>query len=406
MSIPAGPPQGDAAKDMEPRQRRTKVTPFPGGEGGISQSTALRRRSGPAVQSRPWAGDGGRAVFADRLIRWHQRHGRHDLPWQNTTDPYRVWLSEIMLQQTQVATAIPYYRRFLQSFPQLADLAAAPVEEVMALWSGLGYYARARNLHAAARAVMGDHRGVFPRDAAVIAQLPGIGRSTANSIATFCFGAHAPILDGNVRRVLCRAFGIEGFPGSGAVEKRLWALAEALMPARRGAIYNQAQMDLGAMVCTRAKPRCTVCPLDDGCVARAGGRTDELPTRKPHRAIPLRHATLLVLLDGERVLLETRPPAGIWGGLLSLPELPADADAQQWAEQHFACRVDAVSPAPTVGHAFSHFRLNIAPLLLKVNPDHAVMEPGRQWLRLTDIAKAALPAPIRRILKKYRVPDR
>ena len=340
--------------------------------------------------------------FSSRLIAWHKRHGRHDLPWQNTKDPYRVWLSEIMLQQTQVATAIPYYRRFLQRFPQLADLAAAPVEDVMALWSGLGYYARARNLHATARAVMRDHRGVFPRDAAVIAQLPGIGRSTANSIATFCFDARAPILDGNVRRVLCRAFGIEGFPAGSAVEKRLWALAEALMPARHGAAYNQAQMDLGAAVCTRARPRCAACPLDDFCIARASGRTDELPTRKPRRAIPLRHATLLVLLDGDRVLLETRPAAGIWGGLLSLPELPEGADARQWAGQRFACRVHAVSPAPALEHSFSHFRLHIAPLLLRVTLDHAAMEPGRRWLRLADTANAALPAAIRRILNEVK----
>jgi len=336
--------------------------------------------------------------FADRLIRWHQRHGRHDLPWQNTTDPYRVWLSEIMLQQTQVATVIPYYLRFLERFPQLAALAAAPVEEVMALWSGLGYYARARNLHATARAVMAQHNGIFPRDAALIAQLPGIGRSTANSIATFCFGAHAPILDGNVKRVLCRAFGIEGSPGSGAMEKRLWTLAEHLMPARHGAIYNQAQMDLGATICTRSKPRCEACPLDDICVAHATGRTAELPQARLRREIPQRQTTLLVLLDDNRVLLEARPPTGIWGGLLSLPELPEGADAQQWSEQRFACRVSTVSPAPTLVHAFSHFRLQIAPLLLRITPGRAAMEPGLQWLDLADTGNAALPAPIRRIL--------
>ena len=347
---------------------------------------------------------------AARLIRWHQRHGRHDLPWQNTTDPYRVWLSEIMLQQTQVATVIPYYLRFLERFPRLAALAAAPVEEVMALWSGLGYYARARNLHACAQAVMGRHGGKFPRDPEVIAELPGIGRSTANSIATFCFGAHAPILDGNVKRVLCRACGIEGQPASSAVNKRLWTLAAELMPARQGAVYNQAQMDLGAMVCTRTKPRCEACPLNDICVARASGRTAELPTPKPRREIPLRHATLLVLQDGARVLLETRPPTGIWGGLLSLPELPQGADAEAWAEQHFGCRVIAVAcprsgspgtqsaPLPTFTHAFSHFRLHIAPLLLRVKPHHCAMEPGRQWLDLAATADAALPAPIRTIL--------
>jgi len=338
--------------------------------------------------------------FSSRLIRWHKRHGRHDLPWQNTTDPYRVWLSEIMLQQTQVATVIPYYLRFLGRFPQLADLAAAPVEDVMALWSGLGYYARARNLHAAARAVMAQHGGKFPRNPVVIAQLPGIGRSTANSIATFCFGADAPILDGNVKRVLCRAFGIEGFPGTGAVEKQLWALAAELMPSRHAAIHNQAQMDLGAMVCTRGKPRCEACPLTDICVARATGRTAELPQAKPRREIPLRHATLLVLLDGNRVLLETRPPAGIWGGLLSLPELPEGADAQEWAARRFACRVIAVSPAPTFVHAFSHFRLRIAPLEMRVEPASCAMEPGQQWLAPDALAAAALPAPVRRILEE------
>ena len=340
--------------------------------------------------------------FSSRLIAWHKHHGRHDLPWQNTTDPYRVWLSEIMLQQTQVATVIPYYRRFLERFPQLGDLATAPVADVMALWSGLGYYARARNLHACAIAVVTQHGGSFPRDPAVIAQLPGIGRSTANSIATFCFGAHAPILDGNVKRVFCRAFGLEGFPGSSAVEKRLWSLAAELMPARHGAIYNQAQMDLGATVCTRSTPRCEACPLADICVARAGGRCAELPTAKPRRAIPQREVTLLVLRDGDRVLLETRPPAGIWGGLLSLPELPEGADAKEWPAQHFACRVSAVSPAPTLEHAFSHFRLRIAPLLLDVKPGSAAMEPGRQWLDLSDTAGAALPTPIRRILDELQ----
>ena len=338
--------------------------------------------------------------FASRLIRWHKRHGRHDLPWQNTTDPYRVWLSEIMLQQTQVATVIPYYLRFLERFPQLADLAAAPVDEVMAAWSGLGYYARARNLHAAARAVMAQHDSKFPCDPSVIAQLPGIGRSTANSIATFCFAAHAPILDGNVKRVLCRAFGIEGFPGSGPVEKQLWALTTELMPTRHGAIYNQALMDLGATVCTRSKPSCEACPLDDLCVARSAGRTGELPQPKPPREIPLRHATLLVLQDGDRVLLETRPPVGIWGGLQSLPELPDGADAREWAERQFACRVMTVTPAPGLVHAFSHFKLRITPLLMLVDHSHRAMEGGPHWIAFDALTSAALPAPVRRILEQ------
>ena len=345
--------------------------------------------------------------FAARLIRWHKRHGRHDMPWQNTRDPYRVWLSEIMLQQTQVATVVPYYHRFLERFPSLSALAAAPVEDVMALWSGLGYYARARNLHACAQAVMRAYDGQFPRDPDVIAGLPGIGRSTANSIATFCFGAHAPIMDGNVKRVLCRAFAIDGFPGSTAVEKRLWSLAEGLMPKRQADVYNQAQMDLGAMICTRGKPRCAACPLADICTAHATGRTDELPERKPRATIPQREATLLVLLHEQRVLLETRPPAGIWGGLMSLPELPADADVDAgiWAAQRFACRVIAVSPAPTLDHAFSHFRLHIRPLLMEVEPSTVAMEPGLQWLELSAIDRAALPTPVRRILAALLQPS-
>ncbi len=382
MSVPAGPPQGDSVKTMEPRQRRTLLTPSHGeGAGG---------KAGSLPQTRS---------FAARLIRWHKRHGRHDMPWQNTADPYRVWLSEIMLQQTQVSTATPYYERFLRHFPRLADLAAAPVEEVMALWSGLGYYARARNLHASALAVMREHGGEFPRHPDVIAGLPGIGRSTANSIATFCFGAQAPILDGNVKRVLCRAFGIDGFPGDSVVEKRLWRLAGELMPKRDGGVYNQAQMDLGATVCTRGKPRCDACPLDDICVARATGRTGELPEAKPRKANPQREATLLVLCHDGRILLETRPPAGIWGGLLSLPELPEATDARQWAAQSFACRVIAVTPAPTLEHAFSHFRLRITPLLLDVEPQSAAMEPGLHWIAGDDLAAAALPAPVRRILE-------
>ena len=370
---------------MEPRERRTVIAPFPGkGVGG--KVVLLPQARG----------------FATRLVRWHKRHGRHDLPWQNTRDPYRVWLSEVMLQQTQVATVIPYYARFLARFGTLAELAAAPVGEVMALWSGLGYYARARNLHACAQAVMQEHGGSFPRDPGAIARLPGIGRSTANSIATICFSACAPILDGNVKRVLCRCFGIEGFPGNAAVEKRLWALAHELMPARAGATYNQAQMDLGALICTRGAPRCEACPLADACVALASGRVADLPEPKPRRALPQRAATLLVLRAGDRVMLETRPPAGIWGGLQSLPELPEGAEAAAWAAQRYACRVLTVSPAPTLDHAFSHFRLRIAPLVLEVRPRMVAMEPGQAWVGLDRLGDAALPAPVRSILAEIQ----
>ncbi|WIM07049.1 MAG: A/G-specific adenine glycosylase [Candidatus Nitricoxidivorans perseverans] len=331
------------------------------------------------------------------MIRWQKAHGRHDLPWQGTKDPYRVWLSEIMLQQTQVATVIPYYERFLARFPALADLAAAPVEEVMALWSGLGYYARARNLHACARAVAGAHGGRFPRDAEAIAQLSGIGRSTANAIAVFCFGAHAPILDGNVKRVLCRHAGIDGFPGAPAVEGRLWGLAGSLLPKGEAATYIQAQMDLGATVCTRSSPRCGACPVAEDCAARIGNRIGELPAPRPRKALPERASTVLVLVAKGRVLLEPRPPAGIWGGLLSLPEVPEGATPADHAAR-LGCRIRSSRELPAVRHGFTHFRLTLSPLLCEVVPLPRVSEQSQRWLDGGELARAPLPAPIRKIL--------
>ena len=336
--------------------------------------------------------------FAQRLIAWHRRHGRHDLPWQATADPYRVWLSEIMLQQTQVATVIPYYLRFLGRFPTLADLAGAPIEDVMASWSGLGYYARARNLHQCARTIVTAHGGAFPRDPQAIAALPGIGRSTANAIAVFCFGARVPILDGNVKRLLCRCFGIEGFPGSAAVENRLWQDAAALLPEEDVATYIQAQMDIGATLCTRGKPRCDACPVAEPCVARREQRTAELPAPRPKRVLPEREVTLLVLCAQDRVLLEQRPPAGIWGGLLSLPELPQGEDAIAYGASRLGARIGAVSPAPTFLHVFTHFRLSIRPLVCAAAPLPRAGESGLVWLARRDLAQAALPAPIRKIL--------
>jgi A/G-specific adenine glycosylase len=335
--------------------------------------------------------------FARRLIAWQRRHGRHDLPWQENADPYAVWLSEIMLQQTQVATVVGYYGRFLARFPDLAALAAAPAEEVMALWSGLGYYARARNLHACARHLMLEHGGTFPRDPAALARLPGIGRSTANAIAAFCFGARVPILDGNVKRLLCRHRGIDGFPGIAAVESRLWRDAEALLPERDVAAYIQAQMDIGATVCTRGKPRCDACPVAGDCVALRDGRVAELPVPRPRKALPERAATLLVLRDRDRVLLETRPPAGIWGGLVSLPELPDGAEVAAHAER-LGAQVLAVSPAPTFTHVFSHFRLRIHPMLCTVKPLPRAAEPGLRWVAVAALGRTPLPAPVRRIL--------
>jgi A/G-specific adenine glycosylase len=330
------------------------------------------------------------ADFARSLIRWQKRAGRHDLPWQQKgrADPYRVWLSEIMLQQTQVATVIHYYRRFLDRFPDLARLAAAPTEDVMALWSGLGYYARARNLQRAAQAIVATHGGRFPHRLEDIEALPGVGRSTAAAIAVFAFGARAAILDGNVKRVLARVFGVDGFPGDKAVEARLWALAESLLPERDLVAYTQGLMDLGATLCTRSRPRCGDCPLAAQCLARREGRVDELPTPRARRAVPRRAVRVLVLLSRGQVLLERRPPRGIWGGLLSLPELPEGKLPRRYA---------GAQPLPVLRHAFTHFRLDIVPLLCKVSRRDTA--PEGVWLSLKDLDTAPLPAPIRKILE-------
>ena len=339
------------------------------------------------------------ADFSQRLIRWQKQHGRHDLPWQNTRDPYRVWLSEIMLQQTQVAAVIPYYARFISRFPTLADLAAAPVEDVMAQWSGLGYYARARNLHACARRVMHTHGGVFPHHPEAIAELPGIGRSTANAIAAFCFGARVAILDGNVKRVLARCFGIDGFPGASTVEKKMWRLADEQLPPHDVATYIQAQMDFGATLCTRGKPRCDECPLADICVARREDRVAELPAPRPKRIVPEKEVTLLVLLHDGLVLLEQRPPSGIWGGLLSLPELPVGASAEFHIRSHLGCEAEQWQALPGVVHTFTHFRLHISPVMATARQLPHSSEPGLRWLAFDRLEAAPLPAPIRRLLE-------
>jgi A/G-specific adenine glycosylase len=341
--------------------------------------------------------------FAATLVRWQRQHGRHDLPWQ-TGEAYGVWVSEIMLQQTQVQTVIGYYARFMQRFPTLAALAAADEAAVMESWSGLGYYARARNLHRAAREVMTRFGGDFPRTVDDIESLPGIGRSTASAIATFCFGARAPILDGNVKRVFARVFGIDGFPGTRAVEQRMWALAHELMPDQDGAPYTQALMDLGATVCTRNRPRCDACPVAGRCVARAQGRQRELPAPRPARVRPLRLVHALLLRTPDAVLLERRPGQGIWGGLLSLPELAAQSEAEALAEAQrwLAVRglaAHQVQVLPAVSHGFTHFELRLVPLhahLAMATPFAA--DSTLHWQPLGTLATAALPAPVRRLL--------
>jgi A/G-specific adenine glycosylase len=342
--------------------------------------------------------------FSARLIAWQRQHGRHDLPWQNTRDPYRIWLSEIMLQQTQVSTVIPYYARFLGRFPDVAALAAAPIDDVMALWAGLGYYSRARNLHRCAQAVVDLHGGAFPTSVDALADLPGIGRSTAAAIASFAFGARATILDGNVKRVLARVFGVEGFPGEKRVENAMWTLAESLLPINGSdddvSAYTQGLMDLGATLCVRGKPDCARCPFADDCVANVTGRQRALPAARPKKAVPTRRTWMLVLRDGDAVMLEKRPPSGIWGGLWSLPEA---ADEDTLAERARDLGGDGeVLPLAPLTHTFTHFRLDIEPRLVEVDRaggGHAVLGDAETvWVPLHNIDAYGVPAPVRKLL--------
>lgn len=337
--------------------------------------------------------------FSARLIDWQKVHGRHDLPWQNTRDPYAIWVSEIMLQQTQVTAVIGYYARFMQRFPYIASLANASQEEVLQYWSGLGYYSRARNLHNAAQTIVDEHGGEFPQDFEAIQQLSGIGRSTAAAIASFAFNQVQTILDGNVKRVLARHFVVEGWPGLPKVEKQLWALAEELLPAQDMVAYTQGLMDLGATLCTRSNPKCAFCPLNATCGAYAQNRVKELPNSKPRKVSPQKHTTMLLLLSGNEVMLEKRPPSGIWGGLWSLPEIGMHEIAVEVATSRFGLQTEADEPLPLVNHAFTHFKLEITPQPLQVikRPLQA-HAPNVIWLPIGDAIGAALPTPVRNIL--------
>lgn len=339
------------------------------------------------------------AEFAPRLISWQRRYGRHALPWQGGKDgdAYPVWLSEIMLQQTQVDTVIPYFQRFLQRFPDLATLAAANQDAVLGLWSGLGYYSRARNLHKAAQCIASEHGGVFPRDFEQIQALPGIGRSTAAAIAVFAFGQRRAILDGNVKRVLTRIFGIDGWPGQKTVEDRLWRLAEVLLPESDIGPYTQGLMDIGATLCTRGKPSCERCPFADECIAQRQGRQRELPQARPKKAIQEKSTAMLVLLYAGEVLLERRPNSGIWGGMWSLPECDVDDDPVR-AAQRLGLAALMRGELPAMSHTFTHFRLHIQPWRLQVERRSHAGEPGHVWVPLDELEGAALPTPIRRIL--------
>lgn len=341
--------------------------------------------------------------LAAELLDWYDREGRHDLPWQQARSAYAVWISEIMLQQTQVATVIPYFHRFMARFRDIPSLATAPLDEVLHHWSGLGYYARARNLHKAAAFLVAQHGGQFPNDFDAVAALPGIGRSTAGAILAQAFGQRHPILDGNVKRVLARMHAVPGWPGSAPVERRLWALAEAHTPTARVADYTQAIMDLGATVCRRARPLCLACPLASRCVAQQQGRQAEFPAPRPKRARPLRRVRMLLLRDDHgAVLLERRPPQGIWGGLWCPPEL-GEESVPEWATRVLGTPVVAGAPLAALRHGFTHFELEIEPVPADLSaPPSALMEPGRWvWYNARSPAKLGLAAVVSRLIEAH-----
>ncbi|WP_462321591.1 A/G-specific adenine glycosylase [Halochromatium sp.] len=339
--------------------------------------------------------------FGQRLLRWFDRHGRQDLPWQRDATPYRVWISEIMLQQTQVAVVVPYFERFMARFPDLATLATAEPDEVLHLWSGLGYYARARNLHRTAQVIVSEHQGRFPEQIEVLETLPGIGRSTAGAILSLALGQHHPILDGNCKRVLARCFAIPGWPGGSAVLRQLWALAEALTPVQRVAAFNQAMMDLGATLCKRSSPACASCPLADCCQALAQDRVRDYPAPKPRKRVPLRAAQVLLVQDQQgQLLLQRRPPAGIWGGLWTPPELDVDADVADWCRSRLQASVLRLEMLPPRRHTFSHFQFEMQPVLvLLASPPARIGDEGdKVWVDPAQPGGLGLPAPIRHIL--------
>jgi A/G-specific adenine glycosylase len=345
--------------------------------------------------------------FATQLLRWFDRDGRKHLPWQRDPTPYRVWVSEVMLQQTQVTAVIPYYERFMARFPTLESLAAAPEDEVLHLWTGLGYYARARNLRACAQVLVVQHSGNFPAEIDAVAELPGIGRSTAGAILALSRGKRHSILDGNAKRVLARVFGIAGDPSSAAVLAALWHQAEECTPADRVAAYTQAIMDLGATLCTRTRPACTVCPMHMICAAAREGRQAELPGVKKRSVRKAREATLLIAESGDEggraVLLERRPAPGIWGGLWSPPQFDDESAALEWCGRELG-GVELTERLEPIDHAFTHFDLRLNPLRVRCQPMPAVREAeDRLWYALNAPPRVGLPQPIVALFDRMRV---
>jgi len=340
-----------------------------------------------------------------RLLAWYDRHGRKDLPWQRSRDPYRIWVSEIMLQQTQVNTVTPYYERFLKRFPDIQTLARAKLDSVLHHWTGLGYYARARNLKKAAEKIVREHGGRFPRDIESVSELPGIGRSTAGAILAFAFDQRHPILDGNVKRVLTRLHAVETPVARRDTEARLWTLADHYTPKTRVANYTQAIMDLGATLCRTRKPDCPACPLQRDCAAHAQGQPEKFPVRGARKTLPVRKVAMLMIRDARgHVLLAQRPPVGVWGGLWGFPECTPDTAAADYCREAFGLRIKTAAPWPVRRHGFSHFQLHITPIPARLTGSTStVMEcVPTVWYNLAKPDARGLAAPVKHLLLELR----
>lgn len=353
----------------------------------------------PLAQSTPTA------PFAQSVLAWFEQYGRKHLPWQQNKTLYTAWLSEVMLQQTQVATVIPYFERFVARFPTVVDLADAPIDEVLHLWTGLGYYARARNLHKAAVEIRDKFGGAFPTKFADVLALSGVGRSTAGAILSSVLNAPHPILDGNVKRVLSRYFAVEGWAGEKAVENRLWAYAEQVTPTAQVADFNQAMMDLGAMICTRSKPKCSLCPLETTCRANAQQAWADYPAKKPKKTLPVKTAYFVVFKQGEKVRLEKRPASGIWGGLFSFPQFEQLDDCKRSLS---AQNLQISQQLTAFRHTFTHFHLDIVPLLVKQSDETtagwtASSHANVYWYDLYATNTVGLPTPVKQILDQLRL---
>jgi A/G-specific adenine glycosylase len=373
----------------------------------ISPNPANNFLDCPHLQRTPddWQMSWDPSYFARLLIDWFALHGRHNLPWQVNPTPYRVWVSEVMLQQTQVTTVLPYFERFLSSFPDVESLASSSLDEVLHVWTGLGYYARARNMRVCAQAIVANHGGEFPLELQSLVALPGIGRTTAGAILALSSGQRQPILDGNVRRVLARVFGIAGNPSSSSFIAALWAQSEICTPTFSVSQYTQAIMDFGATVCTRSRPACTICPVKAGCVAALEGRQAELPGRKEKRRRPSREATLLIAQTEYRgstaVLVERRPPVGLWGGLWSPPQFKSERLALDWCQQEIGEALSQSQRLPPINHAFTHFDLRIIPVAIRCQPNAKICDSlERRWYRLDAPPRIGLPQPIRQLFER------